>query len=38
MNYCYKINPEILWNTIDRHFHDLLVNLENLLEKEQGEK
>ena len=30
----YKINPEILWNTIDRHFHDLLVNLENLLEKE----
>ncbi len=31
----YKINPEILWNTKDAYLHDLLINLEILMQKEQ---
>ncbi len=30
----YKVNPEILWNTKEIHLHDLLVNLEILIDKE----
>jgi len=32
----YKINPEILWNTKDKHLHDLLIDLEELVEKENS--
>ena len=33
----YKVNPEILWNTKDEHLHDLLVDLEELIEEEREE-
>ncbi len=31
----YKVNPEILWNTKDKHLQDLLVDLEKLIEEER---
>jgi len=32
----YKINPKILWNTKDVYLHELLTNLERLIEKESN--
>lgn len=31
----YKINPEILWNTKDEYLNDLLIDLEELINKEK---
>ncbi len=33
----YKINPEILWNTKDKHLRDLLVSLEAIIRIENGD-
>jgi len=30
----YQINPEILWNTKEKHLHDLLNDLEDLIRNE----
>jgi len=27
----YKINPEILWNTKEQYFHDMLIDLEEIV-------
>lgn len=32
----YKINPEILWNTKDKHLHELQIDLEELVEAENN--
>lgn len=34
----YKINPEILWNTKDEHLYNLLVDLEELMDRENSEE
>jgi len=31
----YKVNPKILWNTKDEELHDLLTDLEKLIEEEE---
>lgn len=31
----YRINPEILWNTRDKHLLNLLADLEEIIEKER---
>jgi uncharacterized protein with HEPN domain len=32
----FQIDKEILWNTLEEHIPSLIVELENLLESEQG--
>lgn len=34
----YKINPEILWNTKDDDLHNLLTDLEELMDQEDLEE
>ena len=31
----YMVNPERLWNTKNDHLHDLLIDLEDLIDKEK---